>query len=171
MSGLTTGRKGFTLVELAVVLAIVAILSATSVMVVRQPLAASQRHFFLEKVRSLDSIARRRSMAGEQVGLTFDLGTQRMAVIDQVSRDVITQTNFDGQIRLQAVASGSRSQKRTGVIGYDRYGCSGSFAVAISADEHPGKWMLVLGMTGQAYFDQSKKTVDEILHRERIVTD
>lgn len=168
---MTTGRSGFTLVELAVVLAIVAILSATSVMMVRQPLAASERHFFLEKVRSLDSIARQRSMAGEQIELTFDLGTQRMAVIDQVSQQVISQTEFGRKNRLRAVASGNRSQKRTGVIGYDRYGCSGSFAVAISADERSEKWMLVLGMTGQAYFDQSKETVDEILHRERIVTD
>ena len=53
-------RRGFTLVELCVVVAILALLVAVTAVSVRQPLVQAQRGKVIEQVRFLDALARRR---------------------------------------------------------------------------------------------------------------
>ena len=53
-------RRGFTLVELCVVVAILALLVAVTAVSVRQPLVQAQRGKVIEQVRFLNALARRR---------------------------------------------------------------------------------------------------------------
>ncbi|QDT07423.1 hypothetical protein K227x_58500 [Rubripirellula lacrimiformis] len=159
--------RGFTLVELSIVLVLVSILSATAAMMVRLPLAESQRQHGISQVRSMDALARLHARSGDKIELEFDRQDQSVRVLNLTKQETISQVLLDSNSRILSVAFGDSRASTRSTIAYDRFGVSKSFAVALGRHGSDPKWLLVLGMTGQQYIDESKEAVDAIIRRER----
>lgn len=174
MHGLNrTHRPGFTLIEILVVVALVSLLSAAAALTVRQPLGKAKRDLAVANMRSLDRLARTRSIRGQRVQVVFDTVTGTAKLIGDNGSRLAPPVNLNVGSRAFRLlmwenASGGRSgEDKVGgtFVGYGPFGTSPSFAVQVGADEDP--WLLVLGMTGQCYTFNAEEKVRAILENER----
>ncbi len=166
MVRVTDVRRGFTLVEMLVVLVLVGLLSGTAAVMVRQPLSRARRQFAISQLQLLDLTARERSRQGKWVRLTFDLKEQRVELRDERGESrgqPLVLKRKEEQIH--RILGAEKNADDTFSITFDRYGMSPTYAVGVGASEPD--WLLVLGVTGQTYLFKDANEIQTIISRER----
>ena len=154
---------GFTLVELMIVLVVMALLSASAVTMVRQPLANARRQQSISRVRSLDALARERARQESKVRLVFDPQRNTARLIDAQDREIGSPLQLLGNDRFLSLLGTKNGSGPSRSVGYGRFGTSASFAVQLGSEPRQSEWLLVLGMTGQSYVINDEETVRAIL--------
>ncbi len=163
--------KAFTLLEIMVVVAILAIVSASAVLAVRQPLADTQHELTVSKLRWLDSLVRGRAERFGQAALEIDaqLGSASVSTgMDRSGRRAVDHRMVVDQPTHIHTVLGHNEKSNEGVyrIVYNRFGRCSSYAIELG-DKHSSQWLLVLGLTGQTYNFDDRGKVDAIIAAER----
>lgn len=163
--------KAFTLLEIMVVVAILAIVSASAVLAVRQPLANTQHELTVSKLRWLDSLARGRAERFGDATLEIDaqLGSASVSSgMDRSGRRAADHSMAIDQPSHILAVLGHDEKSTEGVyrIVYNRLGGCSTYAIEIG-DKHSSRWLLVLGLTGQTYNFDDRGKVNAIIAAER----
>ena len=161
-----TPRRGFSLIELAVVMAILAIVAGVVVLRMHGPRQAVAMQDVLDRLASLDRLARLHARGHDQ---------PLRIVVDPASGVVRRVEAKDGQAvgvavalppgyRIQSVRVGADDPAGTSAsIGVSRHGLSASYAVAIEGPAGQRKWMLIAGLTGEVTVWDDATQVRDIL--------
>ena len=157
-------RRGFTLVELCVVVAILALLVAVTAVSVRQPLVQAQRGKVIEQVRFMDALARRRcgdSFAPYSMRLKPESGL--IWLVDRKGSKLAGAVGLPSGLKLLRVIGAKKDQSGVYEIRIDEFGTSSSYACKIGKQEGASEWLVVLGLTGQTYKVDSAKNAMELV--------
>lgn len=168
-------RRGFTLVELLAVVSLMALLSGAALVSVRFPIQKASRQAMVERIRFLDSTARKLARSGDRVTLFLD-PSQGIIELETVRQTGILRSEIPPGVQLkireiesQRGAVGSRGdgdwQEDGTVVRYDRHGTSFDYAVEVSDRTDHGDWLVVFGLTGQTVVVPTEKDVWEVVTR------
>lgn len=158
-------KNGFTLVEILVVVALLAMVCSLAAMGIRYPLAAAERETFGERLRWLDATARTRSRRGDRCKLVINdknielrcrrkpESTQFIAIPDGKNRSLI---RFIGG---ETTGDGTRE------VAVDSFGLSQSYAYSFRVKED-ATWTLCLGCGGTFYSGLSLEETQVLLASE-----
>lgn len=156
--------KGFTLLELAMTLLIMAIAAAAMALRAGGPMATAQKQDVVARVVYFDRLSRLQAReSGHPMVLTVDCWRSSISRSDAEQRKLVGQLDLpDGYlIGAVRVADADSEAARTGIV-ISNEGFSRSYALLI---EHPGhwrQWVLICGLTGQAVYPQDDKQIDDI---------
>jgi prepilin-type N-terminal cleavage/methylation domain-containing protein len=139
-------HRAFTLIELMVAIAILALLTAAAVLSFARPLREAQFRDAIEMIRSVDTDARTDARHFDRrVKLVFDLDrgmVERRDPADAVISRVILPFRID-EIRI----AGERNF-RDAAISISPLGLSRTYALRIVTHEH-AQWLVFAGLSGQ----------------------
>ena len=139
-------RRGFTLVELLAVVAILGMFASVAMLVVRRPMAAASEQLAWEQLRSTDSMLRtlcRRQRRSASLTINLDEGTCERHV------EGIAPLRLPGNVLLESLLVKGLVVRRGSVtLFYRADGTSDSFGVRLPGDPET-QWRFVCGGTGQ----------------------
>lgn len=153
----TRRRKGFTLIELVVVIAIIALLSTLAVMSLRGTIDRYHLSQAVQTVELSDASARRLARATDQmVVATIDRHHNRWRIGDR-SFQIPT------AVEIESIALGRRAIAGSEVdIDYSRDGWSPTYALQLKRGEIE-QWIVVLGASGQVVSVRDRGEADALL--------
>lgn len=160
-------RGGFTLVELLAVLGLMAMLGAAAVAMVHLPLSKAHCACSIAKIHVIDSIARERARKAGELSLVFDSKRSLLSLVDQSGQTVIAPVTLSGKQRFLGFVGADNNHAGLHLVDYDQLGTSKTFAVEIGESKKQSAWLLILGMTGQAYELKEREDVHAIISSMR----
>ncbi|MFG0261582.1 MAG: Tfp pilus assembly protein FimT/FimU [Novipirellula sp. JB048] len=159
---------GLTLIELLVVLAILSLISGVALMGVRLPLAASRQALAIERVKSLDAMARSRTGLGT-LRLRVDRRSGRVSLDDRATGRTVQVVDFQQPLWTAGMVSDEDGGSQ---VFYGRDGTCRSFAIGWRGRGRRAErtdWLLILGMTGQSYQTGAGVFGEEAVSREMVM--
>lgn len=150
MANHCNNRKGFTLIETMIVIAIIGMLACVMMLSVRFPLDSVKRKHDIEQILTLDAQARAHSAAGRNVRLGFNINDGTISlIVDSKSHTIrLSEEDRISDVLCDYHSSGGTSHV---AVPYGSRGTSSSYAVAIPNRSHEKVWLFVTGLTGQHY--------------------
>jgi prepilin-type N-terminal cleavage/methylation domain-containing protein len=159
-----TGRRAFTLVEMMVAVALVALLAAAAALTFNRPLRRARALEAVEQVRYLDASTREFARrTGRPAAMVFDLDDNALSREEGAGGRASYRTALATPVRIEAVRTPGR---------YDEYGrrtvrvsalaLSTSYAVKLSTPEG-AQWVLVSGLSGESRIVTDDTRVESIL--------
>lgn len=163
-------RAAFTLLEMMAVIAILAVISVSAMLAVRRPIANARQQLVLARIQWLDGIARDRAARWGRAILSIDVEHGTIAVRSgNDTASAVTQYAFEVHPSVQVdtvICNHANSNGNVYRINYDRFGHCPTYGVQLSARSNR-KWILMLGLTGQAYELDERDTIDKVIAGER----
>gem|GEM_PF-3529493 len=168
-------QHGFTLIEIAVVLVLMALLAATVALGSRGMIGGATREDILSQIESIDASARQYAQQTQQpVRLEVDRFTQRLTLSTPDRPDVTPLPSYQlprGYLleNTWKLHRGERISQNPLVLTYDPQGWTSTWGLALksptrSSDEPPETdVLLVLGATGQTTRWESDESAQDIL--------
>ena len=162
-------NRGFTLIEIVVVLALIAFISSAVVMSYRGTWSRSQAAITIDRLRTLDERTRVWCLRNRKNRtLVFDLDRQR--VLRESSREseaVVAALSFPDQLKLTKMLTiGSSASSGKISVPYFEDGTSTSWFVSFKNGESELSHF-VSGVAGQASSEYAEKTVKELFNALR----
>lgn len=156
-----SGRKrGFSLVELTAVMALLAVLAASATLQYQSVLARSRMEDALGRLEQLDRQARAYASGhAESLVLGLDLSAGRLWCQDASGRDMPWGVDLPENLRLaQAVLASGPFSSGTASIPVSPQGISRSYAVCLEARNGRRQWIAIAGLTGQIWHPEAEPT-------------
>ncbi len=151
---MTKRRSGFTLIELAIVILIMAIMAGFAVLSLRGHIDRARWTRSLEQLENMDRLGR---IAARNESAPYRLSFHRTkrkvelrAVGPNAPRKSVREWKLPNGIQFASFrdgASANRSEEMR--IEINPSGQSRSYAVAIKANSGPAQWLVTLGLSGQ----------------------
>jgi prepilin-type N-terminal cleavage/methylation domain-containing protein len=164
------GRKnrGFSLVELTLVLLLLALVAGAVTLRVQGPLRRSRMQDALDQVRGFDRLARH--FAAEQdrpIRLVIDLDTQKFWRAEK-GKDAPLGSVFElpSGVAVTKVRLGSEELAAGRVeLPCSRAGLTPSYALCVSGPKNDLRWLLFSGLTGESSELDNEQSVRDILEK------
>ena len=155
-------RRGFTLLELLVMLAILALVSAVAVVRLRQPYRVARLGDAVGRLATLDGQARAYTQRfAREARLVYDLD-RNLAYVESggAEHHECFRLVLGGGARLDRIRTADR-QADQGEFALDlsAAGASSSYAIRLGTGDGPCRWTFWAGLTGQAV---EMKTEDDV---------
>jgi len=164
-----TRRRGFTLLELSVVLLIVALASAALVIRVGAPFRKVQLDHTLARLEDLDRLARATARrTGRPVQLEVDpaAGTFTSQALGGDRRRTGRVVSLPAGLRIDRSASAGRQAGGGPLrLAIAPAGQSESYALRLATPRGPAAWLIVVGASGQYVRTQEESVVEKALAR------
>ena len=152
-------RKGFTLIELSIVLLLVALMAGAVALRIEGPLRRNTLEDLCDKIADLDRTTRQMARLQDRpLWLVFDGGAGQIRRIDECGEMVGTAFEIpDGFTVAQLQLRGQRLAA-TACIPFAAAGASPTYAVCLQDRNHAPRWLAVAGMTGEVteFADESQ---------------
>ncbi len=151
-AGVARPRSGYTLLELSLVLAISALVTASVMLSLRGPYLQARRGELIARIETLDRQLRNRAerdAGGWQLVIDLRAGTLA-AQSTRPSEDQPPPVSLGRALTLEEVVTvGRRTSYGRIVIDYGRGGASPSYALRFKEKLEKGSWFLVSGLSGK----------------------
>jgi prepilin-type N-terminal cleavage/methylation domain-containing protein len=156
-------RRGFTLIELALVIAIIALMASAAVL---SPIHTAGKHRFetlCQELARADGVVRSAARQGGNVQrLVYDLDSHELLWQTTDNTDPAPLVRLDGvgemELRTaESVTSSGQVQIECSPAGYSQ-----SYAIRLQAVGHTPQWMVVSGLTGSIAWINDETQVDAI---------
>lgn len=166
------GKSGFTLLEMVVVLAIMAMIVAAAAMSLRKPLQTARLKRAMASLEDADLRARNEARKRSQpVQLVVDgnRNTATHAIAGAgAGYEVRRSLALSGGLRIDRYLTAGRSSNEDRFsVSYSPDGQSNTYAVRVSGDGKFKKWLVVVGATGQYVQSHEDSAVEAILGTQR----
>lgn len=160
-------RRAFTLLELLIVLALIALISATVMLRLMGPHQAAVARQAVEQWTTLDRQVRHQSNRFRRpAALTFRLQESSINRRTLGSRRDDAVVELAGGVRIDrflGVTSGDVRRRREVAIRFNSRGQTNTYAVRLAGPGQLESWLLVLGLTGEVHLGLSEDEVHEAL--------
>jgi len=144
--------RGFTLIELTVVILILAILAAVVTVRLDGPAARARMSDAVDRLAAMDTLARTLAQVRDvPLRLIMDLSEDTLRATDAAGRDdVASACALPGNFRIGAVrtSGGERTAGRVD-IPVSPLGLAPTYAVQLEGPGHRKQWILVAGLSGE----------------------
>jgi len=159
------GRRAFSLIELALVLVILALVAGTVAVGVRGTLARVTLEDCLDEIEAFDRTTRR--LATEQdeaLRLVVDLARGRLRRTDADGRDDRGEALHvpDGWRLAEVRLLGRRVTSGTVAVSVSARGLGPTYALRLEGAEGRGRWIAVAGLTGQTWEPEDGDAVQQV---------
>jgi len=168
---IASGRQsGFTLIEIAVVLVLMALLATVTAVSARGMIGGATQQEVLAQIQSLDAQARRHAQeTGRSVSLELDTTTNRLTLTQDQQQRAVALAQYElprGYTLGQAWRwrGDARDMQTRIAVTYDPHGVAPTWGVTLAGigSDQPTS-LLVLGSTGQTTFWENDGQVQDIL--------
>ncbi len=160
-------KRGFTLVELMVVVAILALLSAAATWAVKLPLNQSKRELLISRLRSLDVTARNRVAGGNGPYLILiSPQMNHVKLVDQSKGATLVHYEIPSGITIEQILGMKKGDNGDHYVRIDRHRVSPSYAIAVSTTGNSTRWLLTLGLTGEHYVVDDGQIARAVISRQ-----
>lgn len=157
------GKRGYTIVELLVVLTIVSLLSSFAFVLVRLPLRSTQVELAVEQIKSLDALARSVGKRGDAVLLQIEPRENRFRLI-ATPDTILSELKLPRDARISRMFVLNRPPVRSTVELHYELSTSATYGLLIGARSTSFHWLIICGLSGEVYrFDEAKG--DEFIAR------
>ena len=148
--------KGFTLIELMVVIAILGLVSSVALLGVRTPLAKARFANEVEQIIAMDAQARALATKGKNARVLFGVRDNSITLEgESTGRRIQLSANHQLRSVQSGVATGANGNRVE--IRYGAGGTSQSYAINLSMNRGRSKWLVVMGLSGESYLlDESE---------------
>ena len=158
-------RRGFSLIELTMVLLILAVIAAGAALRVQAPLTTARATEAVDRIRQFDRLTRAAAYRQDRpLSLIVDLSAGRLERTDQAGRSVSGDPlRLDGRCRIARLLVRDRALSAGRVVvPCSRRGLTPSYALAVDT---PGRrqWLLFAGLTGEMIQVADERQAEEIL--------
>ena len=160
-----TGPRGFTLIELVAVLAIMALTAAAVALDIRGPLRRIGMRSCLDEVVAFDRLTR--TYAQEQdraVQVMVDLGAGRLRRTDEEGRaDLGTPVEVPAPYRLARLRlAGQDIRWGTAALACSPQGLTPTWAILVEGPGNRRRWAVFAGLSGQVLETENDHDVDSL---------
>ena len=151
-------RRGFTLLELLVVLVIISLLAASVQVVFKSPLQSIRVRHAIEQLSAADALLRHECRQYRREGtIEFDCDQQTMTL--QSDNGIAPKSIAIRGLLAVHSPTGQHANWATKV---DRWGRSETYSIQIG-NPRKNKWILCAGISGQVMEDQSESEIQTLL--------
>lgn len=149
----TIAGRGFSLVELLVVLIILSLIASTSLVMVRRSLRSTRSEYVITRLTELDALARGFAKRGHASVLRFDAELGLIEVQSAEGENTVPPLRMDNRgLRLAGVRRASRATlQRRGSITFQAGGFSETYVVELHRSSSDPVYLAFLGLSGQSY--------------------
>lgn len=142
--------NGFTLIEIVVAVAIMALLATAAAFSFSRPLHRARAVEAIEQIRYLDSSSRDFARRfGRNVQIAFDLSENAIERREGTSHDATFSAQIASPLRIEAVwTAGRRINDGEAIIPVSSLGISPTYAVKLSGPQGE-RWVVVTGLAGE----------------------
>ncbi len=161
----TRNRCGFTLLELLVVLTLVSLLSAVAAVKLRVPYRAARAGEVTERIAFTDQLMRSHARNfGQAARLVFDLDRGSIHVeMGEHDRDPHFAFEIPPGVHLEEIQMTDKTTRRGRVVVESpSHGVTPSYAVVLSTQHGPDRWLLFSGLTGQVTHTTDERDVQQV---------
>lgn len=158
-------RPGWTLMELIVVVALMAVISAGAIVVVRAPLAAGRMQSDIDAALQADRLARSHALRfGRPSDLVYEIGSPATLIVEQTPSKAGASRQLESlkDVRLPSASRTTRSV----TIPIDADGRSPSYGLRFVNTRDEDVWIVVAGGTGQPLQGLTQQDVNELLEAQ-----
>lgn len=157
-------KSGFTLMELTIVLAIMAVAAAAVALKFRVPLAQARAKNLVEQIAAFDQLTR--TAAREQdkpLRMLFDANVGRISRTDEDGQAVGSGLELPQRCRLERLLLPDTASGANAVVTCSRRGLTPSYGLVLRKDNVQAQCLLVAGLSGQMTEMASEKELQDNL--------
>lgn len=157
--------RAFTLIEMAVVLALIGLLSGVTVLTLREPYRAAQFQDAVERVSFFDGHCRHEATRfSRRLTLRVDLDNERLDVLALAAEAPRLSLQLTRGVEIDQVVTGGRRFDDGQVeIPFSQTGLSSTYALLLRQGGGRSRWLLVAGVTGQQIEADHEREITEAL--------
>ena len=158
-------QRGFTLLELLVVLTLVALLTAVVVFKLRVPYRRARAGEVAERIAFTDGLMRSHARNFSKAArLVFELDRGSVHVeTGEHNRDSHFAFEIPPGVQLEEVwLAGKTTRRGRVVVESPSHGVTPSYAVRLSTRHGPDRWLLFAGLTGQVTHMENERDVQQV---------
>ncbi len=158
-------RRGFTLIELTMVLLILAVIAAGATLRVQAPLTTARAGEAVDRIRQFDRLTRAAAYRQDRpLSLIVDLSAGKLERTDEAGRSVDGgPLQLGGRCKIARVLVRGRQRSAGRVtVPCSRRGLTPSYALAVDIDGRR-QWLLFAGLTGEMIQVADETQAQEIL--------
>lgn len=157
-------KRGFTLIELTVVLLILGIVAAAVTLKMAGPVSRMKLQDVVERVRQFDSHTRSYARQNDKaLRVEIDLAENSIFRFDEITGQIGRELELPSGFNIEECRTITRQKSTdTTLLKYSSQGVSRSYALKL-ADKLHSKWILIIGLSGEVVELEDEIEVQKIL--------